>query len=52
MTTDHRGRVLDTDAQWRSTLAVVRSLRGRGLHVRAGFDRPHAVAHGSMVQEG
>ena len=52
MTTKHQGRVLVTDAQWRNTLAVVRSLGQRGLHVRAGFDRPHAVAFASKYCAG
>lgn len=42
-----RGRVLVTDAQWRNTLAIVRSLGRKGISVRAGFSQPHAVAFSS-----
>lgn len=47
MKTETSGRVLVTDAQWRNSLAVVRSLGRRGLRIGAAFDRPHAVAFAS-----
>jgi len=47
MRTDGTGRVLVTDANSRRTLAVVRSLGRRGLHVVAGHDRSSALAFSS-----
>ncbi|MHB8095579.1 MAG: carboxylate--amine ligase [Candidatus Aminicenantales bacterium] len=41
------GRVLITDGNSRRTLAVVRSLGRRGLHVVAGHNRPSALAFSS-----
>ena len=52
MKSDHRAKVLITDAQRPKTLAAVRSLGQRGFRVIAGYDKPHAVAFASKYCAG